>query len=306
MSKKFDLKKYKDSIKQADTPLKKDKYVILNDALQSVIGLPGIPLGHTTQVFGPSDSGKTSLAFHTAAKALEQGVLPIWIVTETKVSWDRAKLMGMDKDECIIDYVEYIEDIFKRIDRYLADQASGDLPVDILIIVDSIGNTVSVDSVTHNKDGTSEMSGAMMKAAKVIRERMRVISHKINNTRKISSPHYAGLMFINHSYTKPPMFPGAPSTVVPYGGDGVWYSSSLVLKTTKGKKIEATVNKQKVKFGLQTKITVDKNHLSEVSNSGEFVIVARDLIPNEKGAINEYKERYSDEWGSAEIEESDE
>src|SRR5690606_33604376 len=105
--KKFDLNKYKESIKTADTPLKKDKYVILNEALQSVLGLPGIPLGHTTQVYGPSDSGKTSLAFHAAAQAQAQGILPIWIVTEAKVSWDRAKLMGVDPENCIIDYAEF-------------------------------------------------------------------------------------------------------------------------------------------------------------------------------------------------------
>src|SRR5690606_27288593 len=136
---------------------KKDKYVELNEALQAVLGLPGFPLGHTTQVFGPSDSGKTSLAFHAAAQAQKQGVLPVFIITEGKVSLDRAKSMGVDVNNIIIVYADFVEDIFKHMDKFLADQSKGDLPVDILFLVDSIGNTVSTESVTFNKDGTTEM-----------------------------------------------------------------------------------------------------------------------------------------------------
>lgn len=295
--KKFDLQAYKESVKVADTPLKKDEYVALNEAFQEVIGLPGIPLGHITQIFGPSDSGKTTLAFKAAACAQAQDILPIFIITETKVSWERARAMGLDTENIISVHAEYLEDLFKHIDKFLADQASGKLPLDIMIFVDSVGNSISSESVTINADGTSTTGKAMMKASRVIRERMRVLSHKINNTRKISSPKSAGLVFINHSYKKPPEFPGGPTTDVPYGGDGIFYSSSLVLKTRKGRKHEATKNGKKVKFGVNSKISVEKNHLVDVTNSGEFVIVADDIIPNEKGAITEYKEAHKEQWG---------
>jgi recombination protein RecA len=305
MSKKFDLNKYKQTIKLAETPYKKDTYIQVNDALKEVMGLPGIPMGHITQVYGPSDSGKTTLAFHAAAQAQAQGAVCVFIITESKVSWDRATSMGVNVDECLVAHAEHVEDIFKHIDRFLSDQASGNLPVDLFFIVDSIGNTISVDSVKVNKDGTSEIGGAMMKVAKVLRENLRVFSHKINNTRKISSPKVAGLMFVNHAYKSPPAFPGGPTTTVPYGGDGIFYCSSLVLKTSKGKKVEAIVDGKKIKFGLVTKISVDKNHLSNVSNSGEFVITANMIIANEKGAIDDYKQQYKDSWGGAEIEQNE-
>jgi recombination protein RecA len=302
MSKKFDLSKYKQTIKLAETPYKKDTYIQVNDALKEVMGLPGIPMGHITQVYGPSDSGKSTLAFHAASQAQSQGAVCVFIITESKVSWDRATSMGIDLDQCIIEHAEYIEDIFKLIDKYLVEQANGNLPVDLLFIVDSIGNTISSDSIKFNKDGTSEIGGAMMKAAKVLREKLRVYSHRINNTRKLSSPKTSGLIFVNHAYKSPPAFPGGPTTTVPYGGDAIFYCSSLVLKTSKGKKVEAIVDGKKIKFGLVTKIAVDKNHLSNVSNSGEFVITANMIIPNEKGAIDDYKQQYKDSWGSAEIE----
>lgn len=296
MTKKFDLQEYKKKIQKADTPLKKDKYIILNSALQEVLGMPGIPLGHVTQIYGPSDSGKTTLAFHAAAQAQQQDILPIFIITESKVSWDRAEAMGVNMDNAVVEYCEYLEDVFVTVDAWLARIASGEVPMDAMIFVDSIGNSVSSESVKENKDGTTEVGGAMMKAARVIRERMRVISHKVNNTRKISHPKAVGLTFINHSYKKPPAFPGAPTTDVPYGGDGIFYCSSLVLKTSKGKRLDATVKGQKKKFGLVSKLSVEKNHMSEVSNVGEFIITADEIFPNEKGAIEDYKTRKKDTW----------
>ena len=301
MAKKFDLAKYKESVKASDTPLKKDKYVVVDEALQEVVGLPGLPMGHITQIFGPSDSGKSTLGFHAAVQAQKDGILPIFIITESKVSWDRAEAMGLNVGDCLVFYAEYLEDIFGSIDRVLADMQTGKLPLDCLLIVDSIGNSISSESVTVNKDGTTSTGKAMMKAARVIRENMRVLSHKVNNTRKITSPNTAGLVFVNHSYKKPPDFPGGPTTDIPYGGDGIYYVSSLVLKTRKGRKLEATKNKKKVKFGMVSKISVEKNHLVDVTNSGEFVITADAIIPNESGAITDYKDAHKERWGEAVI-----
>jgi RecA/RadA recombinase len=126
---------------------------------------------------------------------------------------------------------------------------------------------------------------------------MRIISHKINDTRKINSPHNASLLFINHSYKTPPAFPGAPTTDTPYGGDGIYYSSSLVIKVRKTKFIKATKNGVDVTFGLVTKMSVEKNHISGVSNSGDFVITPDSIIPNDPGAIKEYKDAHKESFG---------
>ncbi|NJO65309.1 MAG: hypothetical protein HC836_46605 [Richelia sp. RM2_1_2] len=291
MSKKFDLNEYKKSIQSADTPLKPDLFITLNDALQAVLGLPGLPLGHINMIFGLSDSGKTSLVLHSVAQAQKMGILPVLILTEGKFSPERAQLMGVDPDNCIIEYVQYLEDIFVKIDRITSDVTMGVLPKNVMIFVDSIGNTVSIDSVTENKDGTTETGGAMMKAAKVLREKLRVFSHKINNTRKISSPYFVGLTFVNHAYTQPPKFPGAPSSIVPYGGDAIWYASSLVIRTKKGKTLKATVSGQEKGFGIISKLTVDKNHISNVTNTGEFIVVADTIIAHDDKVLKEYKEK---------------
>lgn len=296
--KKFDLAAYKQTIKVADTPLKKDVFIELNECLHAVLGMPGIPLGHITQVYGLSDTGKTSLLFHTAAQAQKQGIMPVMIITEGKVDWDRAALMGFDKDNAIInENCEFLEDAFAFIDKITSDVASGDLPYNTMIFWDSVGNTLSKEEVEIQKDGTYEKKSTMMKAAKVISEHMRIISKKINDTRKVSYPNSVGLMILNQAYMEPPKFPGAPSRLVPYGGNAIWFRSSLVLKTQRTKKLSATKNKIDMGFGIVSKITVDKNHLTNTAHTGEFVITADEIIPNDKTAIDYYKETHKATWG---------
>lgn len=305
MSKKFDLEKYKESIEISDVPLKKDKYVEVNDALKAVIGLPGIPLGHITQIYGMSDTGKTSLLFHIAAEAQKQDILPVLIITEGKVDWNRAKAMGFDKDSAIVnENLEFLEDAFDFIDKITSDVSMGELPHDVMILWDSVGNTLSKDEVEKKEDGTWEKKSTMMKAAKVISNSMRVVSKKINDTRKISYPKGVGLVVLNQAYVQPPAFAGAMSTTVPYGGSAIWYRSSLVLKTSKVKKLTATKDGKDLTFGIISRIAVEKNHISSVANKGEFVITSDRIFPNEPTAIKNYKEEKKDSWnGELEIKE---
>lgn len=296
-TKKFDLGKYKQSIKATEIPLKTDKLIPITSALQAISGLEGLPLGHCIQIYGPSNGGKSSLAYYLAKEAQTVNVLPIFVTTEGKISTERMTLMGVNLENVILDDAQYLEDVFAKLDKYVSDQASGELPTDILLIVDSIGNTISKSSITINKDGTSEMGGAMMKASRVIRENMRVMSHKINNTRKSNSKFTAGLVFINHSYKKPPEYPGGPTTDVAAGGDGITYSSSLIIKVRKTKMIKAEKDGVDITFGLVSKLAVEKNHINGISNEGTFVITPDSIIPNEPGAIKDYKESHRSSWG---------
>lgn len=299
---KFNLDEYRKKIKVADTPLKKDKFVVLDECMHSVLGMPGIPLGHITQIFGKSDTGKTSLMFHTAAQAQKQKILPVLIITEGKVDWDRAKAMGFDRETAIVEEnLEFLEDVFDFIDKITSDVSMGNLPEDVMIFFDSIGNTLSRDEVEVQKDGTWEKKSTMMKASKVISERMRVLSRKINNTRKISYPKSVGLLIINQAYTQPPMFPGAKPGTVPYGGNSIWYRSSLVIKTSKKSKLTALKNGNKYGFGIVARLTVDKNHITNVAHAGEFVITADTIIPNDPVALKNYKELHKDGWGEIQI-----
>lgn len=303
MSKKFDLEAYKKKIKVSDTPLKPDKFVELDECMHSILGMPGLPLGHISEIFGKSDTGKTSLLFHAAAQAQKQGILPVVIVTEGKVDWGRALAMGFDRDGLALveEGIEYLEDVYDFMDKICADVGNGDLPYDVMIFWDSLGNTLSRDEVEVRKDGTTEKKSTMMKAAKVNAERLRVLSTRINSTRKISFPKTVGVTVINTCYVKPPSFPGGMPTEVPYGGEAAWYKASLILKTKRKQKLTAAKDGIKMGFGIVSSISVEKNHLTNTSHSGEYVITGNAIIPNEKGAIEDYKAAHKAEWGAAAI-----
>lgn len=300
--KKFDLEAYRKKLKVSETPMKKSKYVELDPCMHEILGMPGLPLGHISQIFGPSDTGKTSLLFHAAAKAQSQDILPVVIVTEGKVDWERAEAMGFDRESALVEEnLEYLEDVFAFIDQITADVSMGNLPQDVMIFWDSVGNTLSKDEVEVKKDGTTAHKATMMKAAKVISQHLRSLSGKINNTRKISFPKFVGLTLINTCYTKPPAFPGGMSTQVPYGGDQIWFKSSLILKTKRRKKLTAIKDGVKMGFGIVSSISVEKNHITNTSHSGEYVITGNAIIPNEKTSIDAYKEEHKDNWGALDI-----
>ncbi len=303
MSKKFDLEAYKKKIKVSDTPLKKPVFVELDECMHSILGMPGLPLGHISEIYGKSDTGKTSLLFHAAAQAQKQGILPVVIVTEGKVDWVRAAAMGFDRDgfALVEEGLEYLEQVYDFMDKICADVGSGLLPHDVMIFWDSLGNTMSEREVTINADGTSEKKSTMMVAAKVNAERLRVLSGKVNNTRKISYPKSLGVTIINTCYVKPPSFPGGMPSEVPYGGEAAWYKASLILKTKRKQKLTAAKNGVKMGFGIVSSISVEKNHLTNTSHSGDYVITGNAIIPNEKGAIEDYKAAHKGEWGAATI-----
>jgi len=300
MAKQFDLQSYIKGVEAAKVEKKTEKYVVLDECIQAVIGIPGVPLGHITQVYGKSDTGKTSLLFHTAAQAQKQNILPIFIMTEGKVDWDRAERMGVDLDKCIrFEDANFLEEAFTKIDQFVSDVSMGELPMDAIILWDSVGSLPSKDEVVVNKDGTTEKKPSMMKSAKVIRENIRVISRKINVTRNVTYPKSVGLMILNQVYTKPPETFGAPTTLVPYGGDAIKYASSVAWNMKYCGKLKAQKDGMKFNFGLISKLSVEKNHISDISMQGEFVITADAFMPNEKKAVDKYREEHRDQWGGS-------
>jgi RecA/RadA recombinase len=309
MSKKFDLEAYKSKIKEREVTYKPDSFIPVDECLQAVLGLPGLPRGHVVQVYGKSDTGKTSLLFHLAAQCQANNELPIIYITEKKVDWERAKAMGFDKNGYALVEESYstLEEVFEDILNKLAEQAREELPKRIVFFWDSIGNTLSEDEFTDDKEGNREIKATMMKAAKVIKGYLRHLGPKINETRKVEVPYDATIIFLNQAYMTPPP-PGSygiPGKLTPYGGDGIWYASSLVIQTKKTGKISAKVDNVEKKFGTKSKFTIEKNHINGIEQSGEFIITPNSIIPDEPKAIKLYKEENRDQWSDVELEEKD-
>lgn len=297
---KFSLEDYK-KVKQGDSvPFKPQTWIKMSPAFQSVTALQGIPENSITTCHGKSDSGKSTMALELAKYAQQQGILPIFVITEKKWNWDRCEEMGINAEDCMVNTnVEFIEEGCDYIEELLKDQLEGRLPRDIVFIWDSLGSTPSKKEFDNAEEGSG--GGGMMLASRVLRERIsRRIFHKINNTRKETYPFNATLFIVNQSYTTPPSFPGAQPKLTPYGGEGLTYSSSIIMRCggvlSSASKVKATKDKIQLAFAIKTSITVEKNHVTNVSPDGKVIATGTGFIFDTKEAIEEYKNLHKDGW----------
>ena len=99
---KFNLNAFKNK-KGLDKNIKfKDQeWIPLSPAFREVTSIPGIPMGHIVLLRGHSDTGKTTAMLEAAVSAQNNGILPVFIITEMKWNWEHAKQMGLQVDEVV-------------------------------------------------------------------------------------------------------------------------------------------------------------------------------------------------------------
>lgn len=308
VKKKFPkLGDYKKKVNFKDVKYKPQEWIDMSPAFKEVTKLPGIPTGHVIMNYGKSDTGKSTMGLEAAAFAQKQGIVPVFIITENKFSFERGETMGVNFDEAIVhNGVATIEEGCKYVREILDAQESGDLPYDVLFIWDSIGGTPSEKELSKMEDGSG--GGGMMVTARVIREEItRYLGPRINATRNENFPYTSTLMFVNHAYTAPPKMPTGPSSLEPYGGDGIYYVSTLVFRTGgilgRSSKIKATHKKVEYGYGLLTDLVIVKNHITNATPSkAKIICTDHGYILNEKDAKDAYKKAYCHEWGITDYE----
>jgi len=310
MSKKeFDLESYSDTEVKEEVVYKPDMDIVLQKEVSEAIGMPGIRMGTVSAMYGLSNSGKTTILLHMAAQAQTQGVIPILIITENKMDWTRAERMGLDvsKSKCIIrEDFEYLEDVYDYISQKIEDVKTGRLPKDVLILWDSVASTPSRESVEIGKDGSIKKKYGPQKSAAVIGYYNPIIMKRVTSTRREDSKGLVGVVMLTQAYVKPAEFAGGIATIVPNGGEKIWFPLSLCLEIKEGMPLSGTFNKKKYTFGTVCKIKVAKNHLTSTSTNGEFVITADRILPNDPQVIKEYQKENQHLWGLAGLEEAGE
>lgn len=317
MAKKFDLSKFKETIHITEAVYKKDKYVVLDQAVQEVLQLPGLPLGRITFDYGLSDTGKSTLLNHAVAQCQQQGILPVIILTgpEKKVDWNRARKMGVqytgdlpkseqNKDDFIIveEGLETVEQVFNFVNnKIIKNVEQGKLPYDTMIFWDSAGNTHCEGALSKDAKGNVVIKDMHMKGAKIMGEQLIATTPRIESTRKETRPHFVGLYVVTSMYKGAPAFPGAPQPWKIKGGNKPKFVSSLMIRHKQKKKLKATKKGKDLNFGMVGEIAVTKNHINGKEYTGQFVITEDKLLPNLKEAIDVYKEEKVKEWGAFEV-----
>ena len=121
---------------------KPQKFLDLGKDFLDAVGLPGPAIGHLNMFLGHSDTGKTTAAVKSAVAAQKMGILPVFIITEQKWSFEHAQLMGFECSEIVDEetgeadwdgfYIfnnnfNYIEQITDYINSLLDAQEKGEL-----------------------------------------------------------------------------------------------------------------------------------------------------------------------------------
>lgn len=310
----FDLDSFKkNKFLVGNVKFKEDRWIELSQSFQDVLSIPGIPMGHITLLRGHSDTGKTTALLEAAVSAQKKGILPVFIITEMKWSWEHAQQMGFVVEQVpdpstgeIVDYKGFfiyvdrsslntIEDVAAFIADLLDEQKKGNLPYDLLFLWDSVGSIPCRLSVESNKNNNEWNAGAMSQ------QFGNFINQKIVLSRKETQPFTNTLLAVNKIWVAKPETIMSQPKMKNKGGDTMFFDSSLVVTfgnvTNSGtNKIKATKNGKNVEFAKRTKISCDKNHITGVTTEGRIIMTVHGFIPDDKKAIDNYKKDHSKEW----------
>lgn len=309
----FDLNKFKTSKHLSNNTLYKEQtFIPTSPALQQIISIPGIPEGHITLLRGHSDTGKTTALLEIAINAQKKGILPVFIITEMKWSWEHAITMGLEVNEIIDNngkitgydgffiYVDRsslqtVEDVAGFMADLLDEQDQGNLPQNLCFLWDSVGSIPCRMSVESKKNSNEWNAGAMSQ------QFGNFINQKIILSRKANETYTNTFVAINKVWVDKPMLPMELPKMKNKGGNAMFSDATLIVTfgniTNSGtSKIKATKDGQEVEFAKRTKVSCDKNHINGMQTKGTIIATVHGFIVEED--INDYKKEHSSEWAS--------
>ena len=297
IKKSFNLGNFKKKKGYALTSVKfkEQGFIPMSPALQEITSLPGYPEGHITLLRGHSDTGKTTALVEAAVQCQKKGILPVFIVTEMKWSWDHVREMGLEFEETVNEETGEIKDVAVYMADLMDEQAKGSLPYDLCFLWDSIGSVPCELSVRSNKNNNEWNAGAMST------QFGNNMNQKILLSRKEGNKYTNSLIAINKVWTQKPEHPMGQPKLQNKNGMTMWYDATLIITfgniTNPGtSKIKAISQGKQVEFAKKTNVQIEKNHIGGVQSRGKIVMTAHGFIKDDKKAIDNYKAEHKDRW----------
>lgn len=220
----------------------------------------GIAFGRVTLIAGNSDTGKSSLAIETMRAAQKQGVGIILAETEQKAAAKDFIAWGVDPDGIALVQTRLAEELFEvlltSIDKFREQYPNAPL----LVIVDSLGNTISMRDSELDLVNESQAPGGK---GKVNRLGLNSLVARMEQDAKLA------VLLISYTYDN---IGSVGKTNA--GGQALNFFSSLTYQTSRKGWVEKTVEGVKQRIGADVVFKLYKNHINK-DNPGMKEIVFR-------------------------------
>jgi RecA/RadA recombinase len=231
-----------------------DDYIRLPEWYKEAYGVPGIQFGKSVVWAGPSDSGKTSFCIEVMRAAQQQGVQVIYVETELKTTLEDLTNAGIDTDLVALAQSAIIEEAWELMFAMWDAIHANDPTTRVLVVFDSLGNTVS----QHDKEiNMMEQNSKVGGSAKTNRLGM-------NKLVAIAQERNAALLVISRTYANL----NAPGKTVA-GGQALAFFATVVTETTRVGWITGTTQGVTIRKGAEVEWRIRKNHYAKALKTAD-------------------------------------
>lgn len=232
--------------------LEESDFIVMPEWWKEATNTLGIPFGKMVMIAGDSDSGKTSTAIQAMKAALAQECGVIYVETEGKTTTEDLEAWGVDPTQILLVQSSIAEEAFELMFEAWDNFKDKYPDSNLLVVYDSIGNTVSMRDTEINLTEQNQKPGGKGQINRL----------GINKMIAKRDEDNVAILMINYTYDNL----GSPGKTNA-GGKAVNFFSSLTYQTSRKRWLENQVKGVVTRYGAEVVWKLFKNHLDK-SNPG--------------------------------------